>query len=679
MLNRRAFVLGSTAVPVAACAAAQEKVGQPPNVTAQRPPRSYGPMVATLTVPAQPGVSSGTFAFSESTGSRLDQWLDPRDKFALSLTQVTNSAFPGFRVIFVRSRDGKWASVEFWLGDSSVAPRHMSQGYSVVVTGDFTASSATPYHWWGARWRLSGSPDDGLRPGRNDWPYPLTDYQTLVGEHLIPRFDPGQTTVAMRPHNYNLPYTPMTNCGITMGMPNGGGRPDIGLFTEWSCYYFLTQANGQWEGQAAAALGCLQAYNEAGASIPWFVYDPARGCMWERLVNHAGATAIASAPPLFAYMPLLASGPPGAKLCGTVRDSAAKTIWYLPGNSTIPASGRVTVTTHYPSLYHPPTGEPVPVGTGAALGDPGVTYAWGDPSQFIPATPWFVNADHQPELGYLSYLLFRDPWDLHTIQADAMWSANVHPGMIGGTVRQQAWDYAHAVQACAATPENTPPWLVPRSTLEKWVNVVQHFFSTHFLDHCDPSHPEGAGLAATFHTAAWFLGGPAAKAPDGTLLTPAATMFNPWQDAYFCQAASLGAMLRPSDTTAQRLVAYIAQGIGDRYGGKLGWPAGAETVIAFRGRDTGTSPVYASLSDAWAGGKKLWWLLHDLKLPDPIPPDPETLSISRDRANYVTGDFGALSLAVQAGLTQYRPQRDWLGAACRQLGVVPFNRAFAQV
>jgi hypothetical protein len=347
----------------------------------------------------------------------------------------------------------------------------------------------------------------------------------------------------------------------------------------------------------------------------------------------------------------------------------------------IPPNGNIAIRCVFPNNYRLPTGTPVPLGGGSQLGDPGVTYAWGDASQFQPATPWQVNADHQPELGYLSHLLFRDPWDLHTIQAGAMSSANGWPTMHGGTVRQQSWDYAHAAQAWAATPDNVPPWLIPRSTLERWIQVIQKFFSTHWLDGNDPAHPEGAGMRAVFHTPQWFLSeGLPTKARDGTELAPTGTAYAGWQDGYFLQAASLAAMLRPHDATAQRILAFSAKGVGDRYGGDPGWPKGAWTGYQLRVRDSETSPIYATLAEAWAGNRPMWWLYASgNRLPDPIPPDPvDTISIPKNISNYPTGDFAGLSLAVQAGLTQYKPQRDWLGPACRRAGV-NFNRAFAQV
>ena len=644
-------------------------------------------MVATLTIPAQSAVpSGGTFTFAESAGTQLDPWPDPRGIFTLTLKQVTRGDLPAFRVIFVRSNDGQWASVEFWYGDSTISsPLHMSAGYDATVTGDFAGASSTPNHWWGARWRVSGNVANGLRPARNDWPYALTAYSTLVSDNLIPQFDPVQTG-GRAPPPTPPPYTPMGHSLVTTGMGSTGGRPDIGLFNEWSCYYFLTQAptaSGTWQAQAATARSWLEYINEAGASIPWFIYDPGHGCMWERLVNHSSAGNPPTGPTQ-SLMPIICTGPVGAQLCGSVRDSNDPTsFWFVDPSQTvkIPSSGTVTVTARFPG-QHLPTGYPIVSNTDPP-GDPNIVYTWGDPTQFVASSPWGIDSAHQPELGYLSFLLFRDPWDLHTIQADAIWSCNAstqnYPHFSIGQPRQAAWDYAHAFQAWAATPTNAPSWLLPKTTLDSWIRVIQQYIFAHIIDHQTPGLE---GLATVFHSIYFYTTALPFKLNDGTQLTPANTITDFWEDAFFCQSASFAVIVRQGDADTLRIANYISQGLGDRFGGNPDWPSGARTI--YQARTCSDSNIaYTSLAACWADYKSQYWAWVDTGntyIPSPLPADPigaSGMNVTQSNQDYPTGDFAALSLAVQAGISVVS-QRNLLATACVPAGV-NYNRAFAQV
>jgi hypothetical protein len=360
----------------------------------------------------------------------------------------------------------------------------------------------------------------------------------------------------------------------------------------------------------------------------------------------------------------------GAKLASTVKDAGSRTPYKVP-TVTIPASGRVAVTVRCAEgwWYRPmPTGTPQP-----SDGDGGITYAWGDVTTYEPASVWGIDSSHQPELGYLSYLLFRDPWDLHTIQADAMCSANTYPQFLEGQARQVAWDYAHAVEAWAATPAVAPGWLLPKSTLAKWVQVIQRWLISRVID--QPGAGGQPELATVFHSiyAAKPVGPQTAKLCDGKI-TATGPMIQSWQDAFFCQSAALAVILNPGDADAQKLLAYSVRSVADRYD-DTGWPKGVKTPYVTRVGD-GTR-MYRSWAEAWAGNAPMIQVDAKRCPLDPPPPPPQEQNITASNSDYPTGDFAALSLAVQAGLTQYRPQRDFIGAACRRVSV-PFARGYAE-
>jgi hypothetical protein len=95
------------------------------------------------------------FTFNEARGTHLLDWIDPRGAFTLHRARSTNAGLSGFRVEFVCSADGKLASVEFWLGDTSTRSPADMAAYSVTITGDFAGTATTRTHWWGARCRHS--------------------------------------------------------------------------------------------------------------------------------------------------------------------------------------------------------------------------------------------------------------------------------------------------------------------------------------------------------------------------------------------------------------------------------------------------------------------------------------------------------------------------------------------
>lgn len=664
-------------------------------------PPPDGTMVATITMPQQNGalaqvfIPAGTYEFREADGQQLQNWFDPRGQFLLYLTQCTNAALPGWRVIFVRSDDDAWASVEVWFGDSTTAnSEHCNMGYTLSVAGDFSGEAATPNHWWGARWRVSGNAANGLRPGRNDWPYALTDYGTLVDERLIPRFDPTLTNPRVQLPQ-RRPYTPMGNSTLAVGMPNTGGRPDIGLFNGWACVYFLSQApnaSPEWQAAADDALLLLTDVAEAGASIPWFLFDAPKGHMWENVVDYAGrntstpysqrggfpAAPGAGAAPVGATMELIATGPPGATIANAngpiVTDDWGQQ-WYVrspndPG--TIPESGSAVLHAHFPNLWRMPSpGDAKWPGNPA--GDPAITYTWGDPASFQGGTPWGITISHGPEVSYLSYLLFRDPWDLHSTQANYLYTACLWPAFSSyapnpteGTVRAMAWHYRNCLQGTRITPDDAPSWLVPRSTCEKYLQIAKDWLLTYDVNGGAAMNTKGC-YRDVFNIAT------VAEPPNIPL----------WQESFLGQVSAFGAVIFPEDPDIRAIADWAIQCESARYSGTSGWPNGACCPYQWNSADASGGPYYASWAEAWEGNRQLWWNWQSgNKPPDPLPPDPVDVNmVTQGNGDYSSGDLAALAIAAQIGCggDAVTMAYDWLRSCV--LPAIPagnwFNRAFA--
>jgi hypothetical protein len=648
-------------------------------------------MTATLLVTPQPSgatnfpVASGTFEFAEAGGPNqsvktLSVWNDPRGAFVLTKTRVTRNDFHGFRVEFVRSTDGRWASVEFhWggVGAGMPQPHNIGAGYTASVAGDFpTASPVTvPYHWWNAGWRLSGSKAGGLRPGRNDWPYALTSYATLVNERLIPPFrfshDWGDKAV---------PYVPMGNSGLDTYMPSTGGRGDIGPFNGWDARYLITQAPGT---PAAIAARATQSYvamcqiAEAAHSIPWYYFDAKNGCLWDPLINNPGKSSPVwgvSQDLAGTYLQLVFRGTPGTVVPkGTAaHDTKTKATWDARSDVTIGANG-----TSLPVSARSQGSGWGTDGQSFALNRPmtGVTGVSVEAGSITMGCPWAIDGAHCPDTGYVPYILHRDPWDLLACQANAMFAATVSGGKWSeGQPRQMAWDHRSAAHAFQATPAaDVPNWLLPQSTMNKWVVFQQQFLFAHMIDHQDSGYPQ---LARVFHSAAAAnIGGNAQSYCKGEIPLVNGQFSHPWQDAFCTQAAALMKLARPADAQEDRILTYFATGLDDRYNGTSGWPNTVPTMFVMKMMDKLGGPVYSSWADAWR-------VNAPIALNCPTPPatePPPKLSFTCGGSNYPNNDLAGLSLAVIAGQTQWRKSRDYLNTICERVGCIDDALSFAQV
>jgi hypothetical protein len=656
---------------------------------AKAQPRTGIGMTATLSVPPQPSgaanapVPSGTFEFAEAGGPNqtvrtLSVWNDPRGAFILTKTRITRSDFRGLRVEFVRSTDGRWASVEFhWgaVGPGMPQPHNIGAGYTATIAGDFATASPVmvPYHSWNAGWRLSGSRAGGLRPGRNDWPYVLTPYTTLVNERLIPPFQFN--------HLWKYPaapYTPMGRSSLEVSMQNVGGRSDIGPFTGWDAHYLQTQVPGApaaIASQAASALHDLMEIAEATHSIPWYAFDAQHGCLWDVLINNPGGENPVQNQDTLGptFLSLVFSGTPGTIIPERTQahDTATKASWFTLSGASISAGGTSPpVVARSLGFGWGLSGSPFAMNAAVA----GVTSVAVAPGTVILGCPWDIDTAHCPDTGYVPYILFRDPWDLLASQANAMFSATTTGGRWSvGQPRSGAWDHRTAAHAYQATPANgVPNWLLPRSTMDKWVSIQQQWLFNHMIDHQDSGYPQ---LATVFHMAeAANIGGNAQQYCKGAIKLANGQFSHPWQDAFFTQAAALMLLARPGDAYQDRILTYFATGVDDRYNGTSGWPNTVPTMYAFKMMDKVGGPVYSSWAQAWQANAPI--VLNCSPTTEP----PAKLTFNCGGSNYPNNDLAALSLAVIAGQTRWRRTRDYLFAiAARQVGCVDDSLSFAQV
>lgn len=607
-VTRRGFLAGA-AVTAGVTAADAASVGISVTVL----PPGAG-MTAQITMPGGAGINPGVYTFAEASGTTLQSYTDPRGQFTLSRTRVFNAGTPGFRVEFVRSGDGTWAGVEFWFGQIGVPPANLSNGYSVVVSGDFAGSASTTVHYCYARWRMTGNKTNGLRAGRNDWPFPQTPYATLISDKLYFDCD-GQQNVAPNWPTPATPYVPMGPSSMNPAVGAPGNWAYTGWVQGWPAQYMQTISTSATPGLIAQQATYKQStldIAEACASIPWFFFDAVNGCQYERFVNHASDYA---APPAAnaAKMGVIFSGAPGvyttssnAQSSPWLTDSVNGGIWYLPKPTvTIPSTGSTTATlTAESGGTAMPTGTPSYVGTGYDPNPPpGLSYAWDSPATYTAGQPWQIDGSHTPETGYVAYILWRDPWDLFSLQANATWPYN-GPGWYPVEIRQGAWDYRTGSQAVAATvlaerAGPVPSWLLPSSTLNIWLNIMQTKMMTGAVNGT-------TGLSTVFHVME-AIGGSGQTGADTPVCDTGenwqADWINFWQNSYFAQAACFCQLAVPS-ANALAIATYTVSQIDPRYNGTSGWPR-TDVAIAspehVKYHDSSGTAVWTSWAACWAG------------------------------------------------------------------------------
>lgn len=170
---------------------------------------------------------------------------------------------PNLTVFFRPDADGKRMEVVFELGRvwgaANAAAAHLSS-YTAQVLKDGVSISpvvTVPAHYWQSRWRWQSAP----RPIIRSW-------SQLLAAKLIPPYGkagiPG-TIVPIDPRQY-VYSKPMDNAGVDKYMPQTGGRPAIGLFTEIA-------ANAIANPNDSASQLAMLSWGEAAGSVPNFIRD----------------------------------------------------------------------------------------------------------------------------------------------------------------------------------------------------------------------------------------------------------------------------------------------------------------------------------------------------------------------------------------------------------------------
>lgn len=157
-------------------------------------------------------------------------------------------------VLFRPEADGSRMEIVFELGRlfAGDSPARASYSYSIQRGSTTVASGSVTNHLWQARWRWQSAP------------------RAVVPARLEIAYAAGLLPGRVRNVGKTLPtanYSVMGTAGLLPYMPNTGGRPDIGLITDW-CGQYLARGDN---------LATILAQAEASGSMPWHYRDERTG------------------------------------------------------------------------------------------------------------------------------------------------------------------------------------------------------------------------------------------------------------------------------------------------------------------------------------------------------------------------------------------------------------------
>lgn len=198
------------------------------------------------------------------------------------------------------------------------------------------------------------------------------------------------------------------------------------------------------------------------------------------------------------------------------------------------------------------------------------------------ATPNVHDASHQPGFAYLPYLVTGDFYYLEELQFWAVWNSFMgNPGyreygrglVKPDQVRGQAWSLRTLGQAAYITPDNDPL----KSQLTHVVKSNLAWYNANYTD-----NPGATRLGMLTHGYAVVYDG-------GTGVAP-------WMDDFFTSA--VGHLAELDFYGARELLEWkVKFPIARMTAAGTCWITGA--IYALKVRDSATSPIYASMGQAW--------------------------------------------------------------------------------
>lgn len=248
-----------------------------------------------------------------------------------------------------------------------------------------------------------------------------------------------------------------------------------------------------------------------------------------------------------------------------------------------------------------------------------------------------IDVAHMPAMAWMPFALTGDPYFLETQQAMANYAFLDAPRSYewvwqmpgSGQTRAMAWNLRTISQALAGTPDDTPPWLLPKSVMRKMLVMC--------LNGLDCIMNEGGTNRTALHCI--DVGLPGFDNWNQYGVYPKSCFNHPWQTSFFCQAAAFGATLHPE---LQPVAGYVAKNIIARTDGKI-WDSSYPADYCLLLRPAYEAPWFKDWTECWAANAPL--------LGAPVSPLKNQLTEFGDYMGGVYAGLAALAHAREAGVT----------------------------
>src|SRR5215467_3296915 len=195
---------------------------------------------------------------------------------------------------------------------------------------------------------------------------------------------------------------------------------------------------------------------------------------------------------------------------------------------------------------------------------PNVMYV-GFPQSKYDAGSLAVDAGHSPALCYVPWLLTGDPWYLEALQFQSMcwYLKQPHTSRQNRFGRYAAWQCRDTAMAALATPDDVPPWILPKPVMLEQLRQFLDNWSAYFHNSDDPT------IAALHLQTNYGSKHQAVGQPGGTY-------DGIWMEDYIAITACWIAEHRPEWREHAEWIIYCCL---QRLNGTSGWPRGAAPAL----------------------------------------------------------------------------------------------------
>jgi hypothetical protein len=329
----------------------------------------------------------------------------------------------------------------------------------------------------------------------------------------------------------------------------------------------------------------------------------------------------------------------GDYLCTCSPEALSSLLAQLEGSGTLPwhyrdeNTGAPLDTYQYPraSSYDPYNDAP----------DPYI------PSQVGDGGGITLDTSHEPDLGYVPFLLTGDPYALEEMQFTVNYNmtcktpSNRSNYNMSGALRAHAWALRCMARCAKVTPETTPQWLLPRVYFEMMLAGNRDFVAGY------------ANSSETLFKNLNCLADPRWGSPPEQFIPPDCSNA-PWWEDY--EQAVMGHVVEMGFEDWRPNYEWKVRNIIDRCNGTSGWQRASAFPYKMAVRPTADAPFATDWADAWAMNCAMGNCTETEK--DCIPAGD---------LSYPQQGLAALNIADRLGIDGARTARDWLAGEITRL------------